>query len=607
MARPGSPSHTAKEEDDDPVVAEFEVWHSKELFDCLNLFQFPLRAAGCGYNMQKLRRLQKQVQAQRYRIEFDPRQSIEGFGETTVEDADVGDVSSGIRTQPFVVSSSRVQNKTNYAVGVVRGDRLTLTALSHVHQFRPDLEAIRALNPRLREGGTRVLDEPLEKVARPKLDTVKLEYMRQYQLKLRSAWQEQRDREQWLTIAFKDQHDVASRFQTFNKLFCQESRDVPHDSTYNNSKYLRDTFRLCYRPPSTIDDWMESKNKDWKVPLAHASSAHPELQIRSLLRSAHVLPFARLKGLLSVKGGVLDSQVLPRLPLVAVLIRGLWVAKKVPEYRGVQALAREWILLKLWENDGVIKRKWLSEPPYGLSLDAKALRVMLEDVAELDPKTRDWVIKHGSDPDFMQAHPALVKQEEENWAQWKPQITRNASGVTPAREVLEIPRSKDKGVPSGPVASSAEIQRKLNVWLRNAFDSKGRGGVWTKAGLQKSFARAQERFQQSGRGVVTDDMFDTSKKLMTRDFRASCLVLRKLGSDEVPLDVDPYRDAFIAAFQHQAEWPVRQLLDHTAATLPQDKVPVPQHLLQQILEELALCQGKGDDAVWTVREGREAG
>eukprot|EP01062_Namystynia_karyoxenos_P058711 TRINITY_DN50201_c0_g1_i1.p1 TRINITY_DN50201_c0_g1~~TRINITY_DN50201_c0_g1_i1.p1 ORF type:complete len:628 (+),score=198.63 TRINITY_DN50201_c0_g1_i1:110-1993(+) len=607
---PPGGAETAGEEEDDPVVAEFEVWHSKELFDALNLFQFPLRAANCGYNMRKLQRVQTQLHSRRYRLEFDPRpQAVAsgGFGADEEEGEDQGQAVT--RTQPFAVTSTRVKNKTNYAVGVVRGDRLTLTALADVHQFRPDLEANRNHNPEHREVLTGTLqraEDPTGAQARARqVDHSRLESVRQYQSRLRSSWAEQLEREVWLPLSFKSQDELRSKHQVFSKLFCQESSTVPFDPSWHTGRYVRRVFQ------HVIDPWMRELH--WKIPLAMASRVSIKDQVESLLMSAHIMRLSRLRALLvpMMTGDKLPNDVdliAQYVEPCAVLIRGLWVVKSVPEYRGNLALTREWVLYKLWEKHGTVLRKTLTDPPFALDVDPSVVRRILCDVADFDPAQRSWSLKHGGcDADFLQTHASLVQKQDAAWQARGPAVLQNvkAHGGT-GRPTMVTTHSNRPAVQASGARTAVDprqLPKQLGDFLRKSFSSKG---VWTRQGIDAHFRRAQQSFQQRGRGVVPDALYVELLRDMTQEFREGTLVLRSLGTAEVPVDADRYRPAYIASFQAEARWTAEDLQKKVASLLPQSHLPVPQHLHEQVAKELATVTGHGPTAVWTAKTGVES-
>eukprot|EP00756_Hemistasia_phaeocysticola_P049443 Hpha_TRINITY_DN2391_c0_g1::TRINITY_DN2391_c0_g1_i1::g.467::m.467/K14721/RPC5, POLR3E; DNA-directed RNA polymerase III subunit RPC5 len=595
-AASSAPTPSAKgsaSDEDDPVVAEYELWHSKDLFDALALFQFPLRSAGAGYNMQKLRRLQRQLHSQRYRIEFDPRQTPELRSDD--DDGDGRESSADTtRTQPFAVTSARVRNKTNYAVGVVRGQRITLTGLQQVHQFRPDLVMNSALNPESHSlGRTEVEHESVipAHIARQGSTAVHGQGQQPQtladktaKLRLSSFWEAQKEKEPWINLGFKTQEEIHSRHLVFAKLFCQEEGEVPFDPGQSTTSYIRRVWRMQAEP------WMRRGIGSFKAPLSLLPVMPLQVvdQATSLIQCAQVLSYHRMRSKFYLSSSKADDSVIEAIESSAVLIRGLWFAKLVPGITGLYALAREWILLQFWEH-GVIKRKTLTAPPFALSLDAGEVKQILSGVAVLDQKRRVWTPRNSdaTADRFVQQFPHVVQRQDAEWERRKTRIIRNVSNPAGAKPTME-PEARNKVVRD----ARADVQR----WIGEQFKKQG---VWSKGALTSQFKQAVKKRQGD---PIPDEVYTDELKKVTMEFREGALILRKLGSDFLPLPVDRYRFAYVTFFREKPQWSGTEIGDKVAKQCGET---VPHNLHHDILQELSIAKGMGADAVWTAKTGKE--
>eukprot|EP00736_Rhodelphis_marinus_P002465 Rmarinus@m.7573 len=114
--------------DDDPVVKEIDVYLNKNLVDELYVWQTPLRSALQKYDQSKLTACRVKPKQMNVELDFAMNPACVNQDETAAE----------LEEDPkYTLQSSRVILKTNYAVGVLRGDDLHLTPLENMLQFRP--------------------------------------------------------------------------------------------------------------------------------------------------------------------------------------------------------------------------------------------------------------------------------------------------------------------------------------------------------------------------------------------------------------------------------------------------------------------------------------
>eukprot|EP01121_Diplochlamys_sp_Union-15-3_P017583 TRINITY_DN6217_c0_g1_i2.p1 TRINITY_DN6217_c0_g1~~TRINITY_DN6217_c0_g1_i2.p1 ORF type:complete len:205 (-),score=38.82 TRINITY_DN6217_c0_g1_i2:1310-1924(-) len=114
--------NTNEDEDDDPVVAEISVILSKELDSRLSLLQHPLRPPWRLHDSDKLKEIRLKPKGSILEAEY-----YSNWRDESEEDT-------------YGLKSSSVPLKTNYAIGLFRGDELYLTPLKNVFQMRPSFK-----------------------------------------------------------------------------------------------------------------------------------------------------------------------------------------------------------------------------------------------------------------------------------------------------------------------------------------------------------------------------------------------------------------------------------------------------------------------------------
>jgi DNA-directed RNA polymerase III subunit RPC5 len=118
-----------EEEEEDYVVQRFDVSLSHNLTENLYCFQYPLRPPSKGYDFNTLRELRYKKDHQIMEMDFELNTKNEHY-----------DTESSFDQRIFTLQSSQIPLKTNYCVGVLRGDQFHITPLKNILQLRPKLE-----------------------------------------------------------------------------------------------------------------------------------------------------------------------------------------------------------------------------------------------------------------------------------------------------------------------------------------------------------------------------------------------------------------------------------------------------------------------------------
>ncbi|CAK9152437.1 unnamed protein product [Ilex paraguariensis] len=140
------------------------------------------------------------------------------------------------------------------------------------------------------------------------------------------------------------------------------------------------------------------------------------------------------------------EDVLGVLQKLAQLVQGLWVPKSSVLYGrdgGVEALARDYILLLFSKNPVINNAQLPSQPQLG-----KAMKGILNVLAVERPAFNDWKFKEPQDMSFIKLHSNIVKEQEQAWERLEKAITDHVFGgrSRPGMKNSLKPNSDDRPV-----------------------------------------------------------------------------------------------------------------------------------------------------------------
>ena len=542
-----------EEDDDDPVVKEYTVYATSKLFNNLNVFQFPLRSANRSYNMSKLKSMRMQQQTKKFELKFD--NSYDSMSSFSVQQDEES------KSQPFILSSSRVRRKTNYAVGLLRGNSLHMTGLQHIHQFRPDLEESQNANPG-RNTTTAAKTEEAEP-KRPANDKFRLQESR-----MRSMYLKKLENIGWTDLTFIPQDAKTGEYE---QLAWPSHNVIEFNKRQTTAVHLDVLFKI-QKDVST--------DRFTKIPLAVAHEYDWLHQANSLLLSARVIRFKTLYSMLRSKKGApsLPSEtdmITQLLDKSCVIINGLLVVKQVPDISGFEAFAREWVLLKLWEGKA-IRRTSLMDEPFALPVGAQALKRILTDVGIMipndNPFERLWCLKCGGlDEEFISKFPEITREQDEEWTKRRELILTNSRTEFVRGKKLTLPFEYEP-----PTQQSSEDEGATNnkiarfIWKQFELHS-----VWNKEVLYAQFVKAG--------GAKFASNFKHVLEALTRSFEDGIILRNISRSKREPQEIDKYRPKYIQALLDKLSWQKREF----------DSVfkNVPKELHNQIINELCVISG----------------
>lgn len=122
------------DEDGDEIVKELDVFMAQGLSNQLHVLQYPLRPPWRPYNRSLLQEVRYKPMKKKMEMEFRvSKEELENNYDTQTTDP---------RKTYVLASSSPVEPKTNYVLGVLRGNQLHLTPVNGTFQFRPSFAHI---------------------------------------------------------------------------------------------------------------------------------------------------------------------------------------------------------------------------------------------------------------------------------------------------------------------------------------------------------------------------------------------------------------------------------------------------------------------------------
>ncbi|KAL5987232.1 hypothetical protein ACLOJK_038394 [Asimina triloba] len=118
------------------------------------------------------------------------------------------------------------------------------------------------------------------------------------------------------------------------------------------------------------------------------------------------------------------ENALKALQQYAVLVKGLWVSKTSLRCEGVQALARDYILLLFTKNQFVHRDQLRA-----LKVPNEIMKNILCSLAVERTTFRDWKFKESEDLSFIKAHPDIVEAQKLAWSRREKYITEAIFGA----------------------------------------------------------------------------------------------------------------------------------------------------------------------------------
>ncbi|XP_058070211.1 uncharacterized protein LOC131219212 isoform X2 [Magnolia sinica] len=418
--------------DEDTVVREIDVFFTPLLDTSTQLYlmQYPFRPCWRPYEINE-RCQEVRVQPKQSKLEVDLEMNV---------DPDIynEEVPEPLRMQKQTLTSSKAPYVTSYAVGILTGDKLYLNPIHAVVQLRSSMAYLNAGKFRKKSnviGSSEITTKSGEgKLASEASNELKTE-----------------DIESWLPLEYHAiDSSISSRYRL--NMVAEESRHLQFSMSlynYGNS--------IC---PGTSNNIRRSKGPPrrflLKLPLEERFK-------RWLSEGPHVHRFAALVHL-APENSVED--VLKVLQQHADLVQGLWVSKSSLRCEGVNALARDYILL-LFSKKKFIHRDQLK----ALKVPSDIMKDILTSLAVERSLFSDWKFKEPEDCLFMKAHPDIVEVQKKAWSSREKNISEAIHGVG-RKGTATVPRNPLNPGIGGRGAASSNIDQRAKGSLDGMQSSR---------------------------------------------------------------------------------------------------------------------------------------
>eukprot|EP01103_Thecamoeba_quadrilineata_P019831 TRINITY_DN8221_c0_g1_i1.p1 TRINITY_DN8221_c0_g1~~TRINITY_DN8221_c0_g1_i1.p1 ORF type:complete len:405 (+),score=56.70 TRINITY_DN8221_c0_g1_i1:32-1246(+) len=384
---PHDPNQHQQQEDQDFVVKEMPVYLTQSMADNLLILQYPLRPRWKPYNQNNLTGVR--IAPKESKIELEYR--LERDENYNKED------NSGY--DKFILTSTNIPLKTNYAVGVIRSNELHITPISPpnagIYQFRPQFDY---LDRSRKEGDTEKEEEKKD------------------------------ENESWMTYDYVPATRTGLSAAAYERLFCSGGFVTGFEMEKN--EYL-----TLLNPPPPISGYSTHRI----IPLYEIRKMPLQEQVQHIMQYAYVLQQQRLEEL-AVFSNL--SELLICMSQVAVLVQGCWVLRPVFTCykRKLLQTVYEFILL-LFTKDRFVKR----EDVYNATgIDNKIIVDMLSKVAIpiKGINSPGWELKLPYDSYFDENFLDVVEQYREYWESSQERIFISVQSIfenTFPEEIIEKP------------------------------------------------------------------------------------------------------------------------------------------------------------------------
>lgn len=406
----GGAAADADDEEEDRVVREIDVFFSPTVSDNTQLYimQYPLRPCWRPYELNE--RCQE--------VRLDPKQSkLEVDLEINVGKGNYDkEVAERLRFQKQTLSSSNASLVTGYAVGILLGDKLHLNPVHAVVQLRPSMKYLNASQKKNNVAGSETTVNSDKGKAALKV----------------SSEENAEDAEPWISL---ECHGIDSPFASKYRqnMVAEESSQMKF--SMNSCDYVNS---LCPGTPSGDSARGPSRRFLLTLPL--------EERIKRYFSEGPQVH--RFNALMHLAPANSEEDVLKVLQKHACLVQGLWVAKTSLRCEGVQALARDYILL-LFTANRFIRNDQLKV----LKVPIELLKLVLSPLAVERSDFQDWKFKEAEDRSFIKSHPDVVEDQKQAWSNREKNIMDAMRAVgkksTPALTKNHLkPGASNRTVPS---------------------------------------------------------------------------------------------------------------------------------------------------------------
>jgi len=564
----------------DPIVRRYEVFLTNNLANNLFLFQYPLRAKTRPYDFNQLTEVRFKKEHKKMEMEFELNTQSEHYDQDNPQSM-----------SSFTLASKVVPLRTNYAVGVTRGNHLHITPLQNILQFKTSLEHLerdggfagigeKVVNREDKEKGATASSASSSSTGKAQPQLVQTTYRSQADERARQKsyeyMKQQEQAEKDMTMEFYPSDHSTAR-QVFERLFATYDNPVSFDMS--PAAYLETLVPYKHDVMARLKGEQISMDIIQKMPGAK--------QVQFALFAANILNFDRIKQMATnVKD---DEQLISIIEDNADLVRGCWVLKSHLKQLNpnnpnqkftmtVETACRDY-LMYLFHKQPLVDRIAFTEKT---KLDTEVAKEMLEEIALIkEDKSSSrrhgyWSLKLPPDEKFMAKYPEVVERQNEAWKMRTQQILNNVE-------------SSFKNIKPAVISAGAGVTRPQDInkavvnFIRTQFQQHG---VCTFAMLADAFRTS--RANSEALSNVGNDHFKNVCQQITRSFCTDQYLILKQA--DLPEAEAPMRDAIIEILEERKDEKLtRQTIsDEAKQRLPSDSKPPQLGTVMKILNELAV-------------------
>ncbi|CAH0563680.1 unnamed protein product [Brassicogethes aeneus] len=453
------PLSDTDDNEDDPVIKEIPIIHSKKLEDSLYLFQYPLKRKldPTEMNVQKcfFKPVNDEVKLE-IGLNINSPNFDTGKAEIIAHEVD-GPLHKKQKDKQiyfenemvdkvFLQSSTSVQNCKKYAVAAYNGKEIHLTTLKGIYQFRPVFPYLENGLKKKRQAEGEESDE--EEAGPSTAQQVTVKFMQNDE-----KWKKQLDNnykalmakraeEPWSECIWHDKNSTISNVERL-KLISDNTDDIGQAQSLEDAEYIR------LLVPEDQEQAIVEPTLPSNIISLHALRSFPiQEQCKLLLKDAQIIQFQQLHMLLAGGQGLTDAILLKTLPKVANLVRGNWVVKSEVLYppetysatRGVPAelmcQTRDYVLYYFTKHQYVERKKVSSV----MKIPSEEIKEIFTGISKLR-HNKGWELSLPADTDFINKHSDIVQKQNAFWTERFNQIMESVKESNDKRQ-----RRKSKSV-----------------------------------------------------------------------------------------------------------------------------------------------------------------
>nr|CAG4651048.1 EOG090X07NA [Simocephalus serrulatus] len=430
------------EEDNDPVIREIPVFLSKNLFEKLYVFQYPLRSVAVEIDTPNISASRIKPKLQDIELELDLPTKTPNYdrskGEQLCINADGPDkydkpdhqnfFKGSIMDKITYTSTKALLDPGRFAVGILVDNELHINPIHGILHVKPSFPYLDKSDKTLKETGVEAESGDEEEVAEQitvKFARTETERSKTLREKSYGFLQKKNAEEPWIHTKFYPCHSEESKLEK-NRLICGKPDSTVQNITLPKEKYIS----------NLIGPSLENEEVQKQLTLGSVSMFQirkmPQLvdKVKHLMANVKLISFNQLCNILEIVHETQKLELLKSLQQVAELVQGNWVVKseilfpsaekdKPGKLCGITGIhpdimskARDYFAsvnfqLHMYTTSRFVNRKAVT---VATKIPSEEMKVILEQIAL---KTKDgWEFRLPYDQAFVDKYPEVVRRHE---------------------------------------------------------------------------------------------------------------------------------------------------------------------------------------------------